>query len=194
MKWFLSAVLFFASLMIGCGEPGEGPDEANDFDGRIGMTEQAVSQTDKNWWKNLTADQRAGEIITRCIQDLNKFVGLNCKDWARKVVSDASHGVVSLPSTAPDATGWSWYGSPYVQNVGSMANATTGDVVQMNLGPGKPHTAIVWSSNANMVCWLDSNWKLDLTARFHCQTMQEFLNSVTSGGVKMYSVYRINGG
>ncbi len=189
-------VLFLFGLLTNCAMPTE-TDEPVVIDGQIEEASQAVTQADKDWWKGLNQLVRNGLIVTRAFQDFTnppKNVGLNCKEWARKVVSDASKGVVNLPSTSPDANGWKWSSSSYVQKLGSITSTLPGDFVQMNLGIGNPHTAMVLSQNGTDVCWLDSNWNLDNKVTYHCQKISSFLTSVTSGGVQMYTAYHIIGG
>lgn len=187
-------ICFFISLIPGCaGSADMADDESTDIDGQIGETQQAVTQADRDWWKNQTQVSRNWAIMMRGNQDKDRYVGLNCKEWARKVVSDASHGVVSLPSTYPDPNGWQWYSNPYTSKLSSIYAASFGAVVQMKLASG-PHTAIVLSNDGTNICWIESNWNLDSTVHSRCQSIQQFLNSVTSGGTQRYSAYIVTGG
>ncbi len=187
-------MFFVSNLFAGCSMPAdEVDDESAEFDGQIGQTQQAVTQADKDWWKNLWQVSRNYYIMMRANQDRDKYVALNCKEWARKVVFDASKGVVSLPSTYPNANGWQWYGSSYVQQLSGISATLPGDVVQMNLQTG-PHTAIVFSNDGTNVCWMESNWNLDNWVHSRCETVTHFLNAVTIGGVQKYTAYRITGG
>lgn len=185
---------FAATLFSGCGAPAEKvPDEPAEIDGKIGQTEQAVTKADTDWWKNMWQFSRNWYILTRANQDKDLPVGLNCKEWARKVVLDASKNVVYLPQTSPDSNGWSWNSSAYTQKLQSIYWANYGDVVQMNLSSG-PHTAIIYSNDLTNICWIESNWNLDNTVHIRCQTVDSFLKSVTIGGVQRYTAYRITGG
>lgn len=196
-KCFRYVTAFFClNLAMGCAAADvddEVDDESIEFDEQIGETQQAVTQADKNWWKSLSQFSRNWEIMMRANKDKDKYVGLNCKMWAQKVVLDASHGVVSVPTTYPNAYGWQWNSSPYVQKLNSIYAAMYGDIVQMNIAAG-PHTAIVLGQDGTNVCWIESNWNLDNTVHTRCQTIQQFLNSVTFGGVQKYTTYRITGG
>mgnify|MGYP001591753260 CR=1 FL=1 len=115
-----------------------------------------------NWWHNLSQSQRNSAILTRALQDNNTYVGLNCKNWARKVVQDASSGHVIIPATAPDVNGWYWASDSYGHSVGRsgmIEYAQPGEIVQMNWGVGNPHTAIVYSINSSGVYFIESNWQ-----------------------------------
>jgi hypothetical protein len=210
MKTFLKLCLIVALafgisvVSFGCIAPSEeellGSDTTNaqddaqddvEDDSSIGENEDALTWW-AQWWKALGQWSRNNTILNRAKADNGKYVGLNCKNWARKVVSDASKGTITIPATCPGETGWYWCGSSKVQNMGSIWNAQPGNVVQMNL-PG-PHTAIVSSNIGGNICWIDSNYKLDKTVRIHCQTVAAFLKMVTINGQQKYTVYQITGG
>ena len=190
------------SLMSGCALPGgesSESDESAAVDGWIGQTSQAVTQSDISWWKNLWQPNRNAAILYRADQDYAnppKYVGLNCKDWARKVVSDASHGVVNLPSTRTDGIDWQWSGSNYVQNQGSISAAAPGDIVQMHRNSTGIHTAIVMGNDGTNIIWIDSNWSTpeDEKVRVRTESIAGFIAAVTAKGVQKYTVYRITGG
>ncbi|GEM_PF-6305735 len=192
--WYTFLALL--GLIAGCGAspPADESDESIAIDEQIGQTEQAVTQAQKDWWKNLAQWSRDTWILLMAYADNNKYVGLNCKEWARKIVLSASNGVVNLPSTTQSGSGWTWYSSPYVQQMGSISSAAAGNIVQMNLGAGNPHTAIVWSNDGSNICWIDSNYLSALSVGIHCQTVTQFLNRVSFGGFPHYTVYQITGG
>ena len=51
-------------------------------------------------------------IYIRAYADNGRYVGLNCKDWVRRVVKDATGK--DVPSTSYGGWGWYWNWSPYV--------------------------------------------------------------------------------
>jgi hypothetical protein len=188
-------------LMAGCSAAAgvaNDSDESVTVDGQIGQTSQAVTQSTIAWWKGLWQTSRDTLIFWRATSDLTnppKYVGLDCKDWARKVVSDASQGVVSLPSTST-VSDWTWGASPYVQNVGSIYGVVSGNIVQMHRNSTGVHTAIVYGNDGKTITWIDSNWSTppDDKVREHSETIANFISAVTSGGVQKYTAYRITGG
>ena len=152
-----------------------------------------ATQADRDWWRALTQAQRDQAVVSRANADNTKYVGLNCKEWARRVVLDASRGTVNLPSTLPNASGWYFSASPYLVNVGSIRDARTGNVVQVNWrlssGAITPHTMIVTSNTADGINVIESNWSASLTVS------RRFISYATFGSkVTAYTVYRVIGG
>lgn len=194
------------SLISGCVMPAEETDESAEFDEQIGQTQQAATQAQKNWWKGLWQTDRNFKILVRAYQDYNasspKYVGKNCKQWVQQVVLDASKTVVVVPTTSPNAYGWKWNSSSYVQDLGqSINNVWPGDIVQMNYkqdsGYITPHTAIVYLKSGGTIWWIDSNWNQnqpDNKVRIRKQSIADWIKHVTIGGVQKYTVYRITGG
>lgn len=111
------------------------------------------------WWNSLSQAQRNQLIVSRGLQQLGQVTGQNCKEWVRTVVNNASVGAVLLPSTRPN--GWQWYGNVHVRLVAQNAcpaNLQSGQIVQMRLTSGLPHTAIIYSCSSWGMTWLDANW------------------------------------
>jgi|WetSurMetagenome_2_1015567.scaffolds.fasta_scaffold47176_2 hypothetical protein len=198
-------LLFFLTAgLSACVAPMDSTDDESAD--QIGVTSQAVTATrsDIDWWKAQGQVNRNLDILTRAYKDYSqtpKYVGLNCKEWAKKVVLDASHNVVKLPGTTSGGEGWTLYSDSHVQNLGSnIYIALPGDIVQMNVkmkdGSSTPHTAIVSGQCLTNILWIDSNFHdpEDNKVRQRSQTIPEFLSSVTFNGVQRYTLYRINGG
>jgi hypothetical protein len=197
-QWLL--VSLSSCLITGCMmSTQESDDEVTEFDEFVAQTRQDVKQADKDWWKNRGQANRNIDILTRAYKDNGKNVGIQCKPWVQKVVSEASRGVVAVPTTTDSATGWKWNSSKYVKSLGSDINsAMPGDIVQMNIkgkdGVPGPHTAIVSARILSTIWWIDSNYVGTNIVGVHDQTVAKFLSSVTIDGVQKYTVYRITGG
>lgn len=198
-RWLFLTFLF---LLNGCAVTADTvADEPVELDGQTGEAQQPVTWANQMWWKNMTQIGRNSAILTRAYQDYNaaspKYVGLVCKEWVKKVVNDASMGVVTLPTTTNNGSGWQWNSSTYVKDMGkTISSAMPGNIVQMNISVDSPHTAIVYANNGTTITWIDSNWSVDLDkkVRIHSQTIANFLAMVTFGGVQHYTVYQVTGG
>jgi hypothetical protein len=119
-----------------------------------------------NWWHSSSQIDRNWYILNRAYWDNNKYVGLNCKQWVQRVVSDASGGHVWLPTTANNGSAWWWnYDSNghVGQRSGSIYGVQRGDIVQMNWrqnnGSWVPHTAIVAWVDSGGIYFIESNWR-----------------------------------
>lgn len=191
--------LCFTGLMTGCAAtPSEETidlGESAHMGEQTGTASQPVTTADTNWWRGMSQALRNWAIFWRANQDLSvsspSHQGFNCKEWVRKVVLDATHNVVTVPSTKDN--NYQWNSSPNVEVRANIYSVGPGDIIQMNRKTG-PHTAIVYSIDGTTVTWIDSNWNLDNTVTMHSETIAHFLSAVTSGGVQMYTAYRITGG
>jgi len=117
-------------------------------------------------------------IYIRGYADNGKYVGLNCKEWARVVVRDATGK--NIPSTSYNGYGWYWNWSPNVVAWrGPVDMALPGQILQMWWGGHyKPHTAIVLGQTSNGMYWIDSNWYWDKTVRIHWVSYSYFYSRV----------------
>jgi len=166
------------SLMTGCGQEEQSvtaPLESMDLGepDAPAFEEQAEKATaaQKAWWRGLSQATRNQAIIERAWRDNGRYVGLNCKEWARVVVYDASRSVVNLPATMPNASGWYFAPSPYLRSLSGIRAAFPGCVVQTNWklanGSITPHTLIVTSSGPSGIGVIECNWTpLTVTTRF----------------------------
>lgn len=176
-SWLLAVCLL--SLMVGCDKQEQSvtaPVEAAQIDqsDSPALDEQGEkanpTTADKAWWRGLSQGARNQAIIERALQDNNRYVGQNCKIWARTVVLAASRNVVYLPSTLPNENGWYFASSPYLVGMsGGIRSAQPGWIVQTNwklkvanTSPPQytitPHTFIVLSRTASGVNIIECNW------------------------------------
>ena len=143
-------------------------------------------------WTALTQAQRNQAIINAGIALLGN-VGLNCKDWARKVVQNASNASGgpqrNIPSTQAAPNDYMWVSDPYaIGQSTTMQLAPLGWIIQMRLKTASnpnvevTHTAILYSRDANGFTFLDSNWLNDNTVRTHYMTFTDFNNKLWGAG------------
>lgn len=191
-KFYLLASLLLAlgllSLMVGCDRKEQSvtaPVEVTQIDqpDLSAPSEQGEkanpTAADKAWWRGLSQGARNQAIIERAWQDNGRYVGQNCKIWARTVVLAASRNVVYLPGTLPNENGWYFASSPYLVGMsGGIRSAQPGWIVQTNWklkvpnsNPVRyritPHTFIVLSRSATGVDIIECNWTpLTVTTRF----------------------------
>ena len=143
-------------------------------------------------WTSLTQAQRNQAIINSGLSLLGSS-GLNCKDFARIAVQNASITAGgpqrNIPSTQPDPYDFMWYSDPYaIGQSTTMQLAPLGWIIQMRLRSTSqpyyviPHTAILYSRDANGFTFLDSNWFNDNTVRLHYMTYTEFDNKLWGPG------------
>lgn len=143
-------------------------------------------------WHGLSQSQRNSRIINRAMGDLGDDMNMQCKEWVRLVVREASDGEVVIPSTR--SNNYQWYSHPYVQAMlmPYPINAVQpGQIIQMrwtNNGNTVPHTAIVLSRTSSGMTWIDCNWlNNDETVRTHYMTYNYFNTHVGYN----YTVYEI---
>lgn len=133
-------------------------------------------------WHSMSQTARDQAIIDRGLRDVGKYVGLNCKEWVQKVVSEASSRAVYIPTTMSSPNDYLWNSAPYVGGMCmSIRNIKPGRIVQMKwLSTGGPHTFIVTSviSSGMNIVESNSNWDLKVSARFW--TFQDFEAKVGS--------------
>lgn len=192
----LSAYLILGSFLMslsGCEEqetllaplePIPSPQPIPDVGDQPKDQPQAVSEADRVWWRSLTQAQRNSAIACRGELDIGRYVGQNCKEWTRTAVLGASHGVVSLPQTLPDAYGWYWAYSPYLVGMsGGIRSVQRGWMVQMrwrkNNGAITPHTFIIRSRDASGISVVECNWT-PLTVTTRWISFSEFESRVTN--------------
>jgi len=97
---------------------------------------------------------------------------------------------MTIPSTVAAPNDYLWNSDPnVVGQSGLIQNASLGWIVQMKLASGIPHTAIIYSKDANGVTFLDSNWSNDNKVQTHYKTFTQFYAMLYSSG--SYSLYYI---
>lgn len=166
MKWLIGVlfILLPLGLFSACGmeDNGDqaGPDDTLSED--LGVVEEALVSC--GYWQALTQAQRNQAIINRGYQDNGRVVNLQCKPWVQQVVSAASQGCVTIPSTV-GCGAWSCENSSCHLRVVVRNNSNfcallkPGMIMQMctNFVDGL-HTAIIYSADYSGVTFLDSNW------------------------------------
>ncbi|MFA6308093.1 MAG: hypothetical protein WCS88_02625 [Patescibacteria group bacterium] len=167
--WFVCVLIAALTMIVlsGCDEEQSNVVSSNDSEqtaeSKEGDDIGLSAATYSTWWSNLGQIGRNQAILDRAYRDINRYVGLNCKDWARKVVYDASKGVVTLPTTLPNASGWYFAYSPYLVGMsGGIRSVQPGWIVQINwrLSDGSitPHTFIVVGRSPYGINVIESNW------------------------------------
>ncbi len=166
---------------------GENPDVPS------GQVDKAIpTAADKAWWRGLSQATRNQAIIERAWVDNGRYVGLNCKDWARAVVLAASRNVVNLPSTLPNASGWYFASSPYLRPLGNIRTVFPGCIVQTNWKTSKgvtPHTFIVTATGSAGMNIIESNWVATNYVRERFVSFSTFESQVS-----LYTCYYVIGG
>ncbi len=146
--WIVGVVILAAA--VGCYESLTDPPDP---------VRSEVGTSLDTWWSSRTQTQRNQAIVGRALQQLGQVTGLQCKEWVRVVVQDASQGDVLLP---PNRTnGWQWHAHPKVRLVAQNvcpANLQPGHIVQLRQSSGLPHTAIVRAVGYDGMTWVDANW------------------------------------
>ncbi len=206
MKRNVLSRVIFAALAVGipvsCGYQ-EPPSEEESAPAELtGTSEQAATIQDQDWWRSLSQMERNQAILDRSARDINMYVGLNCKQWVQRVVADASRGVVWVPTTYPDAYGWTWNSSKYAVRVYmDIRTVQPGWIVQMNRwgrnGGITPHTAIVVGRSTDGIYWIESNYAPkfdDNTVRLRSETFADFERATFINGTYRYSMYYVRGG
>lgn len=204
-KFYLLASLLLAlgllSLMVGCDRKEQtvtAPVEVAQVDqpDLSAPSEQGEKATDaqKVWWRSLSQAARNQAIIERAWRDNGRYVGLNCKEWVRKVVYDASKTVVNLPATLPNASGWYFASSPYLVGMsGGIRSAQPGWIVQTNWklrdGTTTPHTLIVTARGSTGIYIIESNWCSSYAV---CERFVSF--ATFESQVPRYTCYYVIGG
>lgn len=149
-----------------------------------------------NTWHSMAQWQRNQAIVNRAYQYLNINVGIQCKEWVRKVVKEASVNHVTIPATSPAPNDWYWQSDyPYNNVVGMSTLAEymqVGWIIQMRLSTGIAHTAIVVGNNGYGITLIDSNWfstSAPNTVKTHFLTYTEFYSKLAFSS--SFSVYYI---
>lgn len=153
---------------------------------------EVASATGVNSWHRLTQTDRNQRIINTAYQDLGRRRG-QCKTWIQEVVLRASQVHVPLPLNATSPNNWYWESDPYNHAIGMsmrLENVPVGNIIQMRLQNGTPHTAIVAGRTRDGVTFLESNrHNNDETVRLEPITYKKFYGDL--GPARLFSVYYI---
>lgn len=147
-------------------------------------------------WSSMTQAERNMAILYRADRDNGRYVGLNCKEWVRRVLLDASGGLVYLPQTLPNESGWYFAYSRYLVGMcGGIRYVNQGWIVQMNWrrtdGVIIPHTLIIAGRSPSGIYVIESNWCMN-----NCMTVAYRWISFTDFEARAvrYSCYYVTGG
>jgi hypothetical protein len=180
------SILFFIVLvsLIGCDKNDAVILDENTSESQVRQSQLKSAST----WHALSQAQRDQAILNRAMQNNGQHVGLDCKNWAKSVVWDASTNVVWLPST--NANNYTWASDPNIGVIPSVIEvASPGNIVQMALSSGGPHTAIIYARTYTNVTFIESNWCLPAT----CNTVN--LRTITfaqfHSQVSNFSIYYV---
>ena len=144
-------------------------------------------------WHGLSQTQRNRLILARANRDLGRDMNMQCKEWVRLVVKDASQNEVAIPSTR--ANNYEWNNHRYVTSYPRACpprGIVPGHIIQMvwtnqSNGVTNPHTAIILSSTSSGMTWIDCNWQRDEVVRTHYVSYSQF--EVCVG--YLYTIYKI---
>lgn len=143
-------------------------------------------------WHDLPQEDRNKCILDYAYRDLGNDVHKECKEWVRSVVQGISSGCSNIPAT--NSSNWYWDYSKYVKKCGAIDQANPGEIIQIRLKNGGPHTAIISgvviednnNSRTVYITFIESNWCRE---NFVCErtiTMEEFSRQVMA-----YTIYRV---
>lgn len=111
-------------------------------------------------WHDLTQTQRNQAIVSEASSWTTGDDGVNCKEWVRTVVKNASDDAVNIPSSISYCE---WGSHTYVQerNV-DISSAWSGDLLQMELtSTNGPHSAVIISKQLSGLIIRECNLNLD---------------------------------
>lgn len=120
--------------------------------------EEDVSETSQalTGWHDLSQAARNQAIVDYTANWANGAWGGQCKVWVQSVVNGAS-GISGLIPTNNGTCSWN-YGQYVVGRSGTIQSVVPGEIIQMTLTAGTPHTAIVIAKGPSGVTFRESNW------------------------------------
>jgi hypothetical protein len=158
----------------------------------MGMASPAAHASNATWWHALSQSSRNSKILNKGLGEVGDTTGLQCKEWVREIVKDASLNTVTIPSTKPNM--YQWYPHPDVDGIpqpSPITWAAPGSIIQMKWttpnGNVTPHTAIVKSHTSSGMYWVDCNWNFDTKVIVHFVAYSTFADRVGSS----YTIYYI---
>jgi len=117
----------------------------------LGSTSQALTG-----WHDLSQSARNQAIVDETAYWDDGDWGDQCKVWVQTIVNDAS-GISGLIPTNNGTCYWN-YGSYVVGRSAYIHTALPGEIIQMTLNGGGPHTAIVIANGPSSITFRESNW------------------------------------
>lgn len=156
---------------------------------------QVPTYADQVWWHyRLTQAQRDANILRAALSVPDGTnVGVECKEWVRRVVKSASHNVVTVPPTTATQW-WVWQWNPDVEAVATDrwdgVPWPPGQILQAEVrtktGGTVPHTMVVVSADRYRVTVIESNWNGDTIVRRRTALWPDFQRNVVH-----YTLYRV---
>lgn len=146
-------------------------------------------------WHSSSQSYRNSLILNWAWNDYGKkFPNMECKEWVRTVVLNASGGTMSIPSTNnADNCTWVWSQDVYGYYMSrAIQYAQPGEIVQMRLRNSPYlHTTIVSSVMADRVGFIDENWvpSLGRTVGYHEMLFSDFYSG--NSNIACFSIYTI---
>jgi hypothetical protein len=143
------------------------------------------------WRNSFSQGMRNQLIFERAMAENGWATSYNCKTWAQHIVSAAS-GCITLPSTCPNAYGYYFCSSSNVrlrlQNQSANYPAfVRGNVMQMWYGgANRPHTAIIYWSDAGGITFVDCNFVGAGRVGVHWMSWSTFYSRVPA-----YTLYEV---
>lgn len=214
LVWIMTCLVLFvpsASLLTSCrmgevveprvsvnqpAEPNHGGDSRDSVGPGVhkpGVAPEWATQYDRDKWRSYSQAERNMLILYKAYGYNGQYGYCNCKEWVRKIVLEASNGVVNIPATLPDASGWYFGSSPYLIGMsGGIRGAGQGTLVQLNWrfndGSTSPHTMIVSGRTTDGVSVIEANW-------ISCRVTTRWISfSEFDRHVVRYSTYIVTGG
>lgn len=158
----------------------------------VGLIVGTAVASNSSWWHGLSQSSRDNKILSKGLSHVGENTGLQCKEWVRDVVQEASLDSVTIPATKPNL--YQWYSHPYVYGIPQPSPimwAGPGSIIQMKWtapnGTVTPHTAIVKNHTSTGMNWVDCNWNGDTKVKVHFVSYTSFANAVGSS----YTIYKI---
>ncbi|MEY3784474.1 MAG: hypothetical protein RLZZ230_796 [Candidatus Parcubacteria bacterium] len=148
------------------------------------------------WWHDLTQSERNQAIVDETYADLNKNVGVSCKEWVRNIVYRATESHIIIPPNRSSPYDYKWANDSTGQVVAMsmpIKDVSPGHIIQMKLSSGWPHTAIVLAKSSTQVTFIESNWdstpdiNSDAVVKIRTVTFSKFYSNLKSPG--SYTVY-----
>jgi len=147
-----------------------------------------IMSTTAQTWHDLPQQLRNQRITDEARRELGQ-TGFNCKEWISHLIRRSSNGIITVPRTLPNATGFYWDYSANVTGLcGDIKIAQPGWAVQsrwrLNNGSISPHTFLIERMGAHDFTILEANWEKRYTV-----TRRTVHHTAFYSQVKQYTLY-----
>jgi hypothetical protein len=199
MKWIRSIAVIFACLAVTQCSKSTSPTAPGDLPASQqvpGPTSSANGTSPAQTFTAL-AVVSPGRLI---VQQAEKYVSssipekCNCKEFARRVVKEASGGRVLLPATSSNNYEWSLpsFGVQLFATIKPSSprpiyGVDAGDIIQMVSTKSGIHTAIVKANMGSYMTFDEANYKACAITSGRSQTFSAFLAEMSG-----WTAYRIS--